>query len=80
MVRVSGKADNSALLKRFGTALRAYRNSKGFSQEALADASGIERAHMGRIERGERNLSLLNIDKIARALELTPGQLLALID
>ena len=38
------------------------------SQEALADAAGIDRSHMGKIERGERNVTLLNIGRVADAL------------
>ncbi len=47
------------------------------SQEALADAAGIDRSHMGKIERGERNVTLLNFIKIAAALEWRPSELLA---
>jgi transcriptional regulator with XRE-family HTH domain len=47
------------------------------SQEALADAAGIDRSHMGKIERGERNVTLLNVLKIAGALGRTASTLLA---
>ncbi|WP_317889526.1 MULTISPECIES: helix-turn-helix domain-containing protein [Cupriavidus] len=46
------------------------------SQEALALATGIDRSHMGRIERGERNLSVLNLIRISAALDIAPSQLL----
>jgi transcriptional regulator with XRE-family HTH domain len=46
------------------------------SQEALADAAGIDRSHMGKIERGERNLSLLNLMRVASALDALPSDLL----
>lgn len=49
----------------------------GLSQEALADAAGIDRSHMGKIERGERNLSFLNLLRIARAVGQKPSALLA---
>lgn len=39
------------------------------SQEALADYAGVDRSHMGRIERGERNVSLLNVIRIAKAMK-----------
>jgi transcriptional regulator with XRE-family HTH domain len=48
----------------------------GLSQEALADAAGIDRSHMGKIERGERNVTLLNLVKIAAALNGLPSDLL----
>lgn len=48
----------------------------GLSQEALADAAGIDRSHMGKIERGERNVTLLNLLKIAAALNGLPSDLL----
>lgn len=79
VTRVSAKTDKNELLKRFGMAVRRYRETIRLSQEALADAAGIERSHMGRIERGERNVSLLNIAKIASSLGLTLEQLFTLV-
>jgi transcriptional regulator with XRE-family HTH domain len=57
--------------------VRAVRKARGMSQEALADAAGIDRSHMGKIERGERNVTLLNVAKIAAALDSKPSALLA---
>lgn len=59
--------------------VRELRLAKGISQEALADAAGVHRTYMGSVERGERNISLENIVKIAHALKVTPGQLLQTI-
>ncbi|MGD1077745.1 MAG: helix-turn-helix transcriptional regulator [Candidatus Sulfotelmatobacter sp.] len=59
--------------------IRELRLAKGFSQEALADAAGIHRTYMGSVERGERNISLDNIVRIARALKVAPGNLLQTI-
>lgn len=47
------------------------------SQEALADAAGLDRSHMGKIERGERNVTLLNVIRLATALDCKPSDLLA---
>lgn len=52
----------------------------GLSQEALADAAGIDRSHMGKIERGERNVTLLNLIRVASALQHKPSELLAAAD
>ena len=46
----------------------------------MADAAGIDRSHMGKIERGERNVTLLNIARIAKALGRKPSDLLASAD
>ena len=75
MARISVKLDNDQDLVRFGAAVRARRNALSISQEALADLAEIDRSHMGKIERGERNVSFLNILKIARALECLPSDL-----
>ena len=76
MARVSGQHDADGSLKRLGEAVRAARKAKGLSQEALADAAGIDRSHMGKIERGERNVTLLNIKRIAKAMGFKPSDLL----
>lgn len=68
MTRVAGKRDDNGSLVRLGLAVRTARKTAGLSQEALADAAEIDRSHMGKIERGERNVSVLNILKIAAAL------------
>ena len=54
--------------KHFGERVREIRKRKGLSQEGLALACDLDRTYVGGVERGERNISLLNIQKIARAL------------
>ena len=63
-------------LAALGKAIRATRLEIGISQEALADKAGIDRSYMGGIERGEHNLALINIKKVASALSLTVAQLM----
>lgn len=77
MRRVSGQNDPSQSLLKIGEAIRSCRSERGLSQEALADCSYIDRSHLGRIERGERNLTMLNLMKIAQALEVSASELLA---
>jgi len=74
--RQSAKTDSEGRLRRLGSAIRTARLARGVSQEALADAAGIDRSHMGKIERGERNVSLLNIAKIGDALGTTIASLM----
>lgn len=76
MARVSGQSDAGDLLLALGRVIRGVRKARGLSQEALADAAGIDRSHMGKIERGERNVTILNIARIAAALNAQPSQLL----
>ncbi|MBA5605385.1 helix-turn-helix transcriptional regulator [Duganella sp. FT3S] len=75
MARVSAKVDKDEDLVRFGASVRARRQALGLSQEALADLAGIDRSHMGKLERGERNLSFLNILRIANAVHCKPSDL-----
>lgn len=77
MQRVSSKVDYNKDLVAFGEAVRARRKVMGLSQEALADLAGIDRSHMGKVERGERNVTLLNVIRISRALGISPSQILA---
>lgn len=62
--------------KRFGDRIREIRRRKGISQEDLALACDIDRAYLGAVERGQRNISLLNIYKIARGLKVPARELM----
>jgi transcriptional regulator with XRE-family HTH domain len=64
------------LQRAVGRNLRAYREGKGLSQEAFADELDVHRTYMGGIERGERNLTLKSLERIAEKLELDPLALL----
>ena len=68
---------NDSLLAAFGDALRVRRKERGLSQEGLAARASLDRSYVGGVERGERNVSLINLNKLARALDLTLADLLA---
>lgn len=59
----------------FGMTVRKLRKRKDMSQEQLAEKAKLDRTYIGGIERGERNVSLLNIGKIANALGVEPWEL-----
>lgn len=63
------------LQKHFGERVRNLRKQKGLSQEALALTCNLDRTYIGGVERGERNISLLNIHKIAIALSIPVKEL-----
>ncbi|WP_071190865.1 helix-turn-helix transcriptional regulator [Trichormus sp. NMC-1] len=60
--------------KKFGDCLRQIRQGRGLSQEELAHLCHLDRSYVGGVERGERNISLLNIHKIADALNISPRE------
>ncbi|MFN3387417.1 MAG: helix-turn-helix domain-containing protein [Allosphingosinicella sp.] len=62
------KEQQKAVKKRFGARLRALRKARKLSQEAVALSSDLDRSYLGRIERGQANVSLINIERIAAAL------------
>ncbi|MFA5015525.1 MAG: helix-turn-helix transcriptional regulator [Actinomycetota bacterium] len=62
--------------KRVGLNIRKYREKKGWSQEQLAFEADLHRAYIGQIERGEKNIGLINLHKIAEALRIQIQKLL----
>jgi transcriptional regulator with XRE-family HTH domain len=65
----------SSTRKQFGKRLRQLRKQAGLSQEALGDKAGLHRTYIGSIERGEQNISVDNIHKLAKALKVQPKNL-----
>jgi transcriptional regulator with XRE-family HTH domain len=68
-----GKCKELVLL---GKVIRSRRLEAGLSQEAFADDTGLDRSYIGGIERGEHNLALINLLKIARSLDISGSELL----
>jgi transcriptional regulator with XRE-family HTH domain len=64
-------------LRLFGERVRTLRAERGYSQEKLAELSGLHRNYVGDVERGIRNVGLLNILHLARALDVLPAELLS---
>ena len=64
------------ILQRFGDRVRELRKDCGWSQEELAQASGLDRSYMGSVERGERNIALRNLEAIALAFEISLSELM----
>lgn len=65
----------STLLIEFGNTIRKFRTERGLSQEELAYRAGVHRTYIGMVERAEKNISLLNIEKIANALNVSLKEL-----
>ncbi len=66
----------SAILVKFGKRVRQERTRRELSQEQLAELAGVHRTYIGMIERGEKNITLESIEKLAKALDLMPEELL----
>jgi len=64
------------LQKTVGRNLRAYREARGLSQEAFAEVVGVHRTYMGGLERGERNLTLRSVERIAQRIKVDPVELM----
>ncbi|WP_375277328.1 helix-turn-helix domain-containing protein [Pseudoalteromonas marina] len=70
----------SNLIQKFSVKLRYLREKKNISQDALAKLTDIDRSYIGRIDRGEVNISLDKLFKIAKALKCQPAELMPEID
>ena len=70
MAKPSSIHSGNKTLVKIGKNIRRIRLSKGLSQEALALTSGIDRSYLGGIERGEHNVAVINLEKIAIALDI----------
>lgn len=68
--------DESAFLIAFGIRVRNIRLDNNLSQEELADLCGLHRTYIGSIERGERNISILNISRLAKSLGCSLSELI----
>jgi transcriptional regulator with XRE-family HTH domain len=68
--------DDKGFLQRLGDRVRERRLALNLTQAALAEACGLHRTFIGSVERGERNVAVLSLRKIARALRTTPAELL----
>ena len=76
MAKPSPSHAGSPLLVAIGEAVRAARIAQGMSQEMLALEAELDRSYVGGIERGEHNLTLINLQRLADAIELRPSELL----
>lgn len=68
--------DEEALAREFGLLIRRLRLERGHSQESFGEASSLHRTYIGMVERGETNVTLAAINKMAKALGLTLGKML----
>jgi len=68
--------DDKKILIIFGNNVRKFRNQLDISQEELADRAGVHRTYIGMIERAEKNVTLISIEKIAKALQIKISVLL----
>jgi transcriptional regulator with XRE-family HTH domain len=76
MARPSPNLAGDPVLVAIGAAIRAARRDVGLSQEALAADAGLDRSYLGGIERGEHNITVVNLIRIARALNCRGADLL----
>lgn len=70
------KLEKNIILIEFGRKLQELRKAKNLSQEKLAEFADLHRTYIGMIERGEKNITLLNLDKIAKALKINLSNLM----
>lgn len=72
--------DENKIKERFGKVLKKVRVAKGYSQEGLAELSGLHRTYISEVERGDRNLSLINIVKLCDSLDVTTSSFFEIME
>lgn len=77
MAKPSPSFSGAPELVALGSAIRRLRQEQGFSQESFANEIGLDRSYVGGIERGEHNLALMNLTRLAAALGLSASALLS---
>jgi transcriptional regulator with XRE-family HTH domain len=80
MEAISRQASKPDIRERFGFVVKTRREELGLTQEQLAGQIGIHRTHLSDVERGGRNICLLNIERVAAALALPLSQLFGLVE
>lgn len=75
MAGMSGISDGAGIRERFGEAVRARRRKLGLTQERLAERAGLHRVYVAEVELGKRNVSLVNIERLATALSVSIPEL-----
>ena len=78
ILKLAVNTDSEMLIK-FGERVRQLRKQKDISQEELAHRADLHRTYIGMVERAEKNITLLNIEKIAKALEIEVSDLLKVV-
>ncbi len=76
----SYSVQDKALLVKIGKRIRTLRLQSSLSQEKLSFECGLDRTYIGSVERGERNISIINLNKICNALDVSISQLLTFDD
>lgn len=70
------RKSKESIAKEIGHRIQVERRKQGFSQEQLALMAGLDRTYVGGIERGERNVTVINIIRLTTILKIEPGQIL----
>lgn len=80
LVNLFSKRMTNSIQKKFGEFVRKKRKEQGFSQESFAFKAKLHRTYMGAIERGEKNITIKNIEKIAFCLEIKISEIFSAIE
>jgi ribosome-binding protein aMBF1 (putative translation factor) len=80
MARCEDTDEQLAFLRTFGLGIKLLRVARGFSQQALAEAAGLHRTFVGRLERGQHGVNVAELPQLARALGVPARELIPVLD